>query len=70
MVDTKFVEGIKSLTKQDFEDAKVLVQSLYDFFENKESKKYFDEETLLYVEELLESYDDEVSTVAIAIKLK
>lgn len=70
MVDAKLVEGIKSLTKQDFEDAKVLVQSLYDFFENDESKKHFDEETLSHIEELLSSYDDEVSIVALTSKLK
>ena len=70
MVDEKIVEGIKSLTKQDFEDAKALVQSLYDFFEDDESKKYFDEDTSRGIEELLSSYDDEVCTVALANKLK
>ena len=70
MVDEKIVEGIKSLTKKDFEDAKALVQSLYDFFEDDESKKYFDEDTLRGIEELLSSYDDEVCTVALANKLK
>ena len=70
MVDEKIVEVIKSLTKQDFEDAKVLVQALYAFFEDDESKKYFDEETARAIEELLSSYDDEVCTVALANKLK
>ena len=70
MVDEKIVEVIKSLTKQDFEDAKALVQALYDFFEDDESKKYFDEETLLRVEELLSMNNDEVNTVALAVKLK
>ena len=70
MVDTKIVEGIKSLTKQDFEDAKALVRSLYNFFEDDESKKHFDEETLLRVEELLSMNNDEVNTVALAMKLK
>ena len=68
--DEKFVEVLKSLTQEDFDAAKVLVDQICSKFDNHETRNLFTEDEINNLSELLDSYSSDVRVVTIVGKFK
>lgn len=70
ITNQRFVEGLKSLTKEDFDVAKELISDLYDKFDDLSTREMFTEDEREGISNLLESYSDEVTVALLACKFK
>ena len=70
ITDEKFVEVLKSLTQEDFDAAKVLVDQIGSKFNNRETRNLFTEDEIENLSKLLDSYGNDVRVVALVGKFK
>lgn len=70
ITDEKFVEVLKSLTQEDFDAAKVLVDQIGSKFNNRETRNLFTEDEIENLSKLLASYGNDVRVVALVGKFK
>lgn len=70
ITDEKFVEVLKSLTQEDFDAAKVLVDQIGSKFDNHETRNLFTEDEIKNLSKLLDSYGNDVRVVTIVDKFK
>ena len=68
--DEKFVEVLKSLTKEDFISAHNVVSEIGDKFENVGLRACFTEAEIKNLSELLEDYDDEIRVAVLVTKFQ
>ena len=68
--DEKFVEVLKSLTQEDFDAAKMLVDQICSKFDNHETRNLFTEDEIKNLSELLDSYSSDIRVVTIVGKFK
>ena len=70
ITDEQFVEVLKSLTQEDFDAAKVLVEQIGSKFDNHETRNLFTEDEIKNLSKLLDSYGSDVRVVTIVGKFK
>ena len=70
ITNEKFVEVLKSLTKEDFDVAQKLISNLYNKFGDSSTREMFTEDEKEVISNLLESYSDEVQIVTLLCKYK
>ena len=70
ITNEKFVEVLKSLTKEDFDAMQELILNLGEKFNDKEVRDMFTENEIDGMSQLLESYSNEVQTAVIVCKFK
>lgn len=70
ITNEKFVEVLKSLTKDDFDAAQKLISVLYDKFDDLSTREMFTEDEKERVSNLIEYYPDEVGVALLACKFK
>ena len=68
--DEKFVEVLKSLTKEDFISAHKVVSEIGDKFENVGLRACFTEAEIKNLSELLEDYNDEIRGAVLVTKFQ
>lgn len=68
--DEKFVEVLKSLTKEDFISAHKVVSEIGDKFENVGLRACFTEDEIKNLSGLLEDYDDEIRVAVLVTKFQ
>jgi len=70
ITNEKFVEVLKSLTKEDFDTAQKVVLSLSEKFDDLTTRDLFTESEIKKISNLLESYDGEVRVSVLVYKFK
>ena len=70
ITDEKFVEVLKSLTQEDFDAAKVLVDQIGSKFDNHETRNLFTEDEIKNLSELLDSYSSDVRVAVLVTKFQ
>ena len=70
ITNEKFVEVLKSLTKEDFDTAQKVLLSLSEKFDDLTTIDLFTESEIKEISNLLESYDGEVRVSVLVYKFK
>lgn len=70
ITDEKFVEVLKSLTKEDFTEVHKLVYELGVKFDDRTTRESFSEDEIKNLSELLESYNGEIRVAVLVCKFK
>lgn len=70
ITNEKFVEVLKSLTKEDFDTAQKVLLSLSEKFDDLTTIDLFTESEIKEISSLLESYDGEVRVSVLVYKFK
>ena len=70
ITNEKFVEVLKSLTKEDFDTAQKVLLSLSEKFDDLTTINLFTESEIKEISNLLESYDGEVRVSVLVYKFK
>ena len=70
ITNEKFVEVLKSLTKDDFDAAQKLISDLINKFDDLSTIEMFTEDERERISNLLESFSDEVKIALLACKFK
>lgn len=70
ITNEKFVEVLKSLTKDDFDAAQKLISDLINKFDDLSTREMFTEKEIEKISNLLESYSDEVKVAVLVCKFK
>ena len=70
ITDEKFIEVLKSLTKEDFGAAHKIVSELGDKFDNKYLREMFTEDEIKSFSELMEGYSGEIRVAVLVCKFK
>ena len=68
ITDEKFVEVLKSLTQEDFDEVQNIVDQLVEKFDNPETKSMFTENEMKTVSKLIDSNSQEVLVGALITK--
>lgn len=70
ITDEKFVEVLKSLTKDDFDAVYKLISDLGNKFDDLSTRNMFTEDELNRISELLNNNDDEIRVAVLVCKFK
>ena len=70
ITDQKFVEVLKGLTQEDFDEVQNIVDQLVEKFDNHENKSLFTENEMKTVSKLIESNSNEVLIGVLVTKFK
>ena len=70
ITDEKFVEVLKSLTQEDFDEVQNIVDQLVEKFDNPETKSMFTENEMKTVSKLIDSNSQEVLIGVLVTKFK
>ena len=70
ITNEKFAEVLKSLTKEDFDEAQKLISDLINKFDDLSTRELFTEVEKERISNLIESYPDEVGVALLALKFK
>ena len=70
ITDEKFIEVLKSLTKEDFTEVHKFVYELGVKFDDRVTRESFSEDEIKNLSELLEGYDDEIRVATLVCKFK
>ena len=70
ITNEKFVEVLKSLTKEGFDAMQELILNLCEKFDDSTTRGLFTEDELVRISQLLDSYSDEVKIALLACKFK
>ena len=70
ITNEKFAEVLKSLTKEDFDNTQKLVLDLFEKFEDELVTDLFTLDELEQINELIDSYPNEVSAATLVCKFK
>ena len=70
ITNEKFVEVLKSLTKEDFNTAQKLISNLISKFDDLSTRELFTEVEKERITNLIDSYPDEVGVALLALKFK
>ena len=70
ITDEKFIEVLKSLTKEDFGAVHKIVSELGDKFDNKYLREMFTEDEIKSFSELMEGYSGEIRVAVLVCKFK
>ena len=70
ITNEKFAEVLKSLTKEDFDEAQKLISNLITKFDDLSTRELFTEVEKERITNLIDSYPDEVGVALLALKFK
>ena len=70
ITNEKFAEVLKSLTKEDFDEAQKLISDLTNKFDDLSTRELFTEVEKERITNLIDSYPDEVGVALLALKFK
>ena len=70
ITNEKFAEVLKSLTKEDFDEAQKLISDLTNKFDDLSTRELFTEVEKERITNLIDSYPDEVGIALLALKFK
>jgi len=70
ITNEKFAEVLKSLTKEDFDEAQKLISDLINKFDDLPTRELFTEVEKERITNLIDSYPDEVGVALLALKFK
>ena len=70
ITNEKFAEVLKSLTKEDFDEAQKLISNLINKFDDLPTRELFTEVEKERITNLIDSYPDEVGVALLALKFK
>ena len=70
ITNEKFAEVLKSLTKEDFDEAQKLISDLTNKFDVLSTRELFTEVEKERITNLIDSYPDEVGVALLALKFK
>lgn len=70
ITNEKFAEVLKSLTKEDFDEAQKLISNLITKFDDLSTRELFTQVEKERITNLIDSYPDEVGVALLALKFK
>ena len=70
ITNEKFAEVLKSITKEDFDEAQKLISNLITKFDDLSTRELFTEAEKERITNLIDSYPDEVGVALLALKFK